>query len=245
MAERSEELIQVGYFLSKFGKKTPPQKLDTDKWVEAYRMFYDSLNGGRGVLEFEHSLKNSRDAFDSYFSETEREGWKEDDGTPAKLTGYSADVYRLFESKSEQAIWEIVSSYIDSSYKVKKTIFEDLISEDTANSVSNLTRTEGGIKVRISKAVERSAKLRELALDIHGYSCQACGFNFEDTYGKWGSEFAEVHHVKPLHELEGKREITDPKTDLVVLCANCHRMVHRKKGVTLTIEELISKMTSK
>lgn len=60
MAERSKELIQVGYYLSKYRKQGPPERLETDKWCKAYRLFYDALNGGRAVLEFEHSLKNSR-----------------------------------------------------------------------------------------------------------------------------------------------------------------------------------------
>lgn len=77
MAERSKELIQVGYYLSKYGKNDPPEKLNVSKWNEAYRMFYEALNGGRPVLEFEHSLKNSRDGFDSYFIDTNREGWKD------------------------------------------------------------------------------------------------------------------------------------------------------------------------
>ena len=79
MAERSKELIQVGYYLSKYGQLDPPIRLKTDKWNEAYRMFYETLNGGRVILEFEHSLKNSRDAFDSYFPETNREGWKDNE----------------------------------------------------------------------------------------------------------------------------------------------------------------------
>lgn len=80
MANRSKEFIQVGYYLSKYGQENPPKKLKTDKWNEAYRMFYGTLNGGRAVLEFEHSLKNSRDAFDSYFPDTNREGWKDEEG---------------------------------------------------------------------------------------------------------------------------------------------------------------------
>lgn len=32
MAERSKELIKVGYFLSKLGKKSPPNLLKTSKW---------------------------------------------------------------------------------------------------------------------------------------------------------------------------------------------------------------------
>lgn len=31
MAERSKELIQVGYYLSKYGQYLPPKKLETDK----------------------------------------------------------------------------------------------------------------------------------------------------------------------------------------------------------------------
>ena len=107
MAERSKELIQVGYYLSKYGKKDPPERLETDKWNEAYRLFYDTLNGGRAVLEFEHSLKNSRDAFDSYFTQTNREGWKNEDGSPANLTGFSADVYDQFISKGNVDISKI------------------------------------------------------------------------------------------------------------------------------------------
>ena len=30
MAERSKELIQVGYYLSKYGKQGPPKRLETD-----------------------------------------------------------------------------------------------------------------------------------------------------------------------------------------------------------------------
>ena len=114
--------------------------------------------------------------------------------------------------------------------------------EDNASSDSISTRTEGGIKVRISKTIERSPKLRQEALHIHGYKCQVCHFDFELTYGKWGKEFAEVHHVKPLSELKGESRETNAKTDLAVLCANCHRMVHRKKGITLSLDELKIKM---
>jgi 5-methylcytosine-specific restriction enzyme A len=56
-------------------------------------------------------------------------------------------------------------------------------------------------------------------------------------------EFAEVHHIKPLSELKGIKHETDPKTDLAILCANCHRMIHRKKNITLTLNELKIKMS--
>ena len=53
--------------------------------------------------------------------------------------------------------------------------------------------------------------------------------------------YAEVHHLVPFGEDPRTRE-TNPRTDLAVLCANCHRMVHRKRDVALTIEELRGKL---
>lgn len=83
---------------------------------------------------------------------------------------------------------------------------------------------------------ERDPRLREDALAIHGLDCMACGFNFERAFGSLGRGFIEVHHVVPL--AEAGRSTTDPARDLIVLCANCHRMVHRQQGVCLSLDEL-------
>lgn len=45
-------------------------------------------------------------------------------------------------------------------------------------------------------------------------------------YGENGKDFIEIHHVKPLSTLEEATEI-DPEIDLVPVCLNCHRMLHR------------------
>jgi 5-methylcytosine-specific restriction protein A len=50
---------------------------------------------------------------------------------------------------------------------------------------------------------------------------------FEELYGDVGHGFIEVHHVRPVHELQ-----PGDKTklgDLVLVCANCHRMIHRRR----------------
>ncbi len=64
------------------------------------------------------------------------------------------------------------------------------------------------------------------ALQLGRLRCEACGFDFERTYGSVGSEFIEAHHKIPLSSVHpghgGKTEISD----LALLCANCHRMVH-------------------
>ncbi len=78
---------------------------------------------------------------------------------------------------------------------------------------------------------------RKKAMQIHGTICFGCGFDFEKKYGKRGTQFIEVHHIKPLSHLK-KEMLIDPATDLVPLCSNCHRMVHRFPDDILTIAQL-------
>lgn len=96
---------------------------------------------------------------------------------------------------------------------------------------------EGGQKKRYTTTYERDPQAREQAVNIHGYSCMACNFNFEKAYGDWGKGFIHVHHVKPISTVGEKTRI-NPRTDLIVLCANCHSMVHRRKDLVLTLDEL-------
>ena len=66
-----------------------------------------------------------------------------------------------------------------------------------------------------------------------------CRFDFEKSYGERGKGFIEVHHIKPLSS-SNEEMIINPETDLVPVCANCHRMIHRRKDHILSIEEMNS-----
>jgi predicted HNH restriction endonuclease len=98
---------------------------------------------------------------------------------------------------------------------------------------------EGGAKKRFTTTYERDPKAREQAITIHGYTCMACNFDFEKTYGEWGKGFIHVHHLKPVSTVNEKSNL-NPRTDLIVLCANCHSMVHRRKDRVLALDELRS-----
>ncbi|MCJ1655327.1 HNH endonuclease [Staphylococcus sp. NRL 16/872] len=54
-----------------------------------------------------------------------------------------------------------------------------------------------------------------------------------------GRDFVEIHHLKPLF-INGEEHLVNPYTDLVPLCSNCHRMIHRRKYEPYSIEELKS-----
>jgi putative restriction endonuclease len=95
---------------------------------------------------------------------------------------------------------------------------------------------DGGHKARYSSYYERNPFYRTRALELHGYACMVCAFDFERHYGALGKGFIHVHHNKPL-SVSGPTRI-NPQTDLSVVCPNCHSMLHKKKDTTLTVEEL-------
>jgi predicted HNH restriction endonuclease len=100
---------------------------------------------------------------------------------------------------------------------------------------------EGGKKQRYTNYYERDRKLRVAAIAHHGTKCMVCGFDFENLYGEHGKGYIEVHHLTPVSSLNQKQKV-NPKTDMAVVCSNCHRMIHRRKDKVLSIEELQSLM---
>jgi predicted HNH restriction endonuclease len=54
--------------------------------------------------------------------------------------------------------------------------------------------------------------------------CEVCGFSFIQKYGEIGRNFIEAHHKVPLSELQ--TTTTTRMTDFVLVCSNCHRMLH-------------------
>lgn len=101
---------------------------------------------------------------------------------------------------------------------------------------------EGAVLTRQHQYRERdkglARKRKDQALRLHGrLFCEACEFDFGHAYGARGDGYIEVHHTKPLETLR-----PDAKTklsELAVLCANCHRMVHAKRP-WLSMDELVA-----
>lgn len=242
-------MITVGFFLSAFGEMrkdtppAPPAELGAQSWQQAYAIFFDSLAEDRPLKSFSNSLKNTRDAFDSWL-DSGRAGWRlpEDPDKPYPLTSEEQKVFDIWINRSREELWEAIHPLADLRISgVSTSVLRDL---ETFENNRGRKRTEGGKKVYISKRSERSPFLRSEALRIHGSSCAACGFDFGKIYGTWGKGFAEVHHLIPLKDYSDGQHETDPEKELIVLCANCHRMVHRKSAIVLTVEELRAKIDS-
>ncbi|MEU9254224.1 HNH endonuclease [Streptomyces sp. NPDC048270] len=105
---------------------------------------------------------------------------------------------------------------------------------------------EGRLLMRRHQARERNKSLRKRkiasVLQRGGQlACEACGFDFEAVYGDRGAGYIECHHVLPLHVAgEGRTKLGD----LALICANCHRMIHRRAPWP-TPEELRSSIERK
>ena len=98
--------------------------------------------------------------------------------------------------------------------------------------VTHLRKERDGMLVR-------DAKTHWLQVQGNTIRCSVCEFSFIEKYGEWGFGFIEAHHTTPLSELEEETDTTIH--DLVPICANCHRMIHRVRP-WLTVEELRKKV---
>lgn len=152
------------------------------------------------------------------------------------------------ESSNELAVHPIIEMYtlmneLDEVYTDEelpineKSSIEQSVESDIENEIEEIHTVEGEVRHYYSKRYERNARTRLLAIEKHGLNCFACGFNFEKVYGELGKDFIEVHHIIPLSTINEPVEV-NPETDLVPLCANCHRMAHRRKDNVLSVVEL-------
>lgn len=86
---------------------------------------------------------------------------------------------------------------------------------------------EDATRFRLHKKIERNTALTKDVKKLQGYRCQVCGMSFEEIYGEIGRGYIEAHHLRSLASIKGRKVAYDPQKDFAVLCANCHRMVHR------------------
>lgn len=139
---------------------------------------------------------------------------------------------------SKHFVWKLRDELVQALEELGMVDVQSFPSEEEELTSIIVENTPEGKKVACyTTRYERSAKNRSNAIKIHGNICQGCGFDFEKIYGEIGKGYIEVHHTKPLYEEGGTVEI-NPATDLICVCSNCHRMIHRRKDKVLSLTEL-------
>lgn len=87
------------------------------------------------------------------------------------------------------------------------------------------------------------------------YTCEGCGLNYEKIYGEYSQkkDFIEAHHIEPKFKVKSKvdinKKIERKPEDFAILCANCHRMIHRmmrkENDRVISLEEFKSRISEK
>lgn len=141
-------------------------------------------------------------------------------------------------AKGDVEIWQEFANEPERCRETAAALLKGLTDEAFTNVPEYLDEElteapEGRLLTRTHLNRERSRKLvkakREQVWKQTGkLQCEVCQFDFVKTYGEHGTGFIECHHTKPLSTLpaSSKTHIDD----LSLVCANCHRMLHRGKA---------------
>ena len=231
-----------------------------DELILALELYFKfrgkSLPGGNhpDVIELSNILNN----LPIHTSDLKGENFRNPNSVTMKLSNFLA-VDPEYEGKgltsigkADREVWydfhnnidqlKLVASHIKeislSSESVKIENMGEEVGEENAAEGKVLARThfirernKGIVKKKKDNFIKKNGKL----------FCEACGFDFEEVYGERGKSFIECHHIKPISKLN-----SDDKTsikDLMLLCSNCHRIVHTKQPwlTPKELKELIKK----
>jgi 5-methylcytosine-specific restriction protein A len=123
---------------------------------------------------------------------------------------------------------------------IRASVEQPVDGRDTGDEPDIDEAAEGAILSRLHQVRERNsqlvkAKKKRAIAETGGLTCEVCNFDFKACYGALGEGFIECHHTIPLSR--ARPETTTKLADLALVCANCHRMLHRGRR-WLSIPEL-------
>ncbi len=133
---------------------------------------------------------------------------------------------------------------------LRKLQFLNVDSHITANgklesrAVANGARKalEGRVVERRHLESSRNAPLRRNALALAGGKCAGCARDFTKYLDDLGQRVLEVHHKQPL--AFNKFAKVTYLSNLVVLCSNCHTLVHANGKRPMAISTLRNKIVN-
>lgn len=218
-----------------------------DEVILALDLYFD----GKGSLPAKtdprvRALSELLRAFPHHSAAARKESFRNADGVAFKLqnlrqiaTGKGlANV-----SRTDREVWEELgndpkrtkqlASLIRAGVEIVETVREESNNDDVF--------VEGKLVTETHVRRERDPKLRKRLLEerraVGGLKCDVCGCLQDGQAPALREAIFEAHHVLPLSA--GQERQTQLK-DMALLCANCHRMVHRAIAQNkrwLTIDE--------
>ncbi len=100
-------------------------------------------------------------------------------------------------------------------------------------------RKEGRPVTVILTRYERDPKARDECLEYYGSRslCQVCKVDLKERYGDAAARIIHVHHLNPLGHARMQHAV-DPKNDLLPVCPNCHSVIHARRPIPYTLDEI-------
>ena len=137
------------------------------------------------------------------------------------------------------------------------------VSEGAFNNIAfDQDQITSGFETKIVKHINKEneiiktdPKLIKQLKKNSNYTCQACGLKYERIYGDYSKkkDFIEAHHIEPKFKVKGavqtNKKMSRSAKDFAMLCANCHRMIHRmmrkEKDRIISLTEFKERINSK
>lgn len=185
-------LLEVAWYFSKFGQEKPPSILGVEKWKDAANLFYPRFGEGKTAKEFYNSLKNHRDRFDSWLSDT-RTGWRNQDGTPRELPVASKMVMQRMDTLLESHIEQLILTYLSTS--THEEIRQDLAPIIQDKNLDETTKKRL-IAARLGQGYFRKECLKRFPF------CPLTNISFEPLL--------RASHIKPWSACHNGKERLDP-----------------------------------
>lgn len=147
-------------------------------------------------------------------------------------------------SKLEKEVFHEFADNIDGLRHLVRGIKSAILDQDLLHGFESPTDSAMSIEeqtaVRLHQYRERNAaivkkKITKVQAEKGALACEVCAFDFVATYGEHGAGFMECHHTIPLSEVKLKQQVV--LDDLILVCSNCHRMLHKTRP-WLSAEEL-------
>lgn len=187
------------------------------KWREDIEKALNNLGGQAHLSDIYCEIEKIREGKLSQKWHSVVRGEIERFSSDSKVYNGKLDFFYSVEGKGN-GIWGL------RNFKVTKETVD--LTEDDISFV------EGKEKLRKHIFKERNPRLvleakKNFKKENGKLYCEVCGFDFENKYGDIGIDFIEAHHIKPLSDMEEESETR--VEDLVMLCSNCHKMIHRKR----------------
>ena len=129
----------------------------------------------------------------------------------------------------QSSVWYGINS--DDYKDFRKELLAYIKQENLTRKHDKPTPIQEQRQLKKSQKLERRGDFRRF-IYAKGFTCEVCGWSI-DIYERsvWGSSF-EIHHLNPVSNLEEGKSRELGIDDFAVLCASCHRAIHRTEHVS-------------